>query len=399
MTSSYKILFSVDILNDYYREMLCSDFTIIPSAETALFLKKQQLLYKNIGNRLIILSKIKSDNLPAEDGKPFTPIDINSKFVFYLGLNKPEFTSFTNINLDGLNTQRFYFTNLDKNKHQTFSHITAVIDNYNNAKQYVPGDFADDGTKKIFECIKTTTGNNTTDDVFWISRDDVQYVSSKDFITPVNSLLNYVAANASSLFAVNIFELDTATGNYTKLALSQILTFTSLTKNIQLDLSKLKKGKYRITINTEELFSYIDDDFVYAGYFGVIEIFSHLPNGDDFAFLDANGKPAEKEYFIRFANRLATWKYITQKHGVTNVTHPTNKYIFNPVPAPPPNAEYFESNIPVPLKQFPEEFRLQLSPQVSSGPPRAPGPDISVPGVLTKPAPGNDFFCNIYLNY
>ena len=41
MTSSYKILFSVDLLNDYYKEQLCSDFSIIPSAETALLLRRE----------------------------------------------------------------------------------------------------------------------------------------------------------------------------------------------------------------------------------------------------------------------------------------------------------------------------------------------------------------------
>jgi len=399
MTMSYKILFSVDLLNDYYKDGLCSDFSIIPSSETAILLKNFQLVYKNIGNRLVILSKLKKDDNPVENGKPFTPINTDAKFVFYLSLNKPDFISFSNINLDGLRTKRFYFTNLNKNKHQTFSHLTAPIDNYDNTKQYLPGDLADDGTKKIFECIKTSTGHNTTDTAFWMSRDDVQFGSATDFIQPTNAIFNYHASNADTLFKVNVFGFDAITNNYTLLALTNTLTFIAPTTNMQIDLSKLNKGKYRITINTEELFAYVDDDFIYGGYFGAIEIFSFFPNGDDFAFLDANGKPAEKEYFIRFANRLAKWKYITPKHGVIDITHPSNKYTFNPEPLPPPNTEYFESNIPVPLTQFPEEFTLQVSPQLGSSSPRAPGPDISVPGVITKPAPGDDFYCNIYINY
>ncbi len=401
MTITYKILFSVDILNDYYENHLCSDFSIIPSPETALLLKNLQLVYKNIGNRLIILAKLKRNENPAEDGKPFISIDPEAKFVFYLGLKTPEFATFTNINLVGMQTERLYFTNLNQNKHLSFSHLSASIDNYYNAHQYLPGDFADDGTKKIFECIKTTAGNNTANTAFWASRDDVQYVSSKDLILPVTSVFNYEATASAMVFAINVFELDTVTNNYTKPAASQTLTFTAATKIIQLDLGSLavKKGKYRITINADELLIYADDEFIYSGYFGIIEIFSHLSNGNDFAFLDVNGKPLEREYFVRFANRLATWKYITPKHGVTGVTHPASKYTFTPTPVPPAAAEYFESNIPVPLTQFPEEFRLQLSPQISSGPPRAPGPDISVPGVISRPAPGNDFYCNIYLNY
>ncbi|MEO6548938.1 MAG: hypothetical protein ABIN94_13105 [Ferruginibacter sp.] len=399
MTSSYKILFSIDLLNDYYKDGRCPDFSIIPSSETRLLFRNCQLLYKNIGNRLVVLTKVKNDSNPIENGKPFMHIDPDTKFNFYLSLNKPEFTSFTNIDLDGFGTMRFYFTNLNRNKHQSFSHLTAAINDYDNTKQYQPGDFADDGTKKIFECIKTTTGHNTTNINFWVSRDDVQFVSSADFLQPKNTLLNYRAATAATAFKVYAYALDTISNKYASLAFAKTITFNSPVSNLQVDLSKLMKGKYRLTVNNEDLFIYIDDEMIYGGYFGVVEILTHLPNGDDFAFLDVNGKPAEREYFIRFANRLAKWKYITPRHGVIDITHPTNKYTFNPEPLPSPNTEYFESNVPVPLTQLPEEFTLQVSAQVSSSSPRAPGPDISVPGVITRPSPDNDFFCNIYLNY
>ena len=401
MTSSYKILFAVDILHDYYKSGLCTDFNIIPSSETDLVLKKYHLVYKNIGNRLVILTKVKKSNDPLENGKIIAPIDTDTKFVFYLSLTKAEFTTYSNLNLDKLQNNRLYFTNLNKNTHLTFSHISAEIAGYDDTKQYLPGDFADDGTKKIFECIKSTAGNNTAKTAFWTSRNEVQYVSSGDFIQTGNSVLNYKSALPSANFVITIFDLDKTTNGYSRVLSSEKQTFTEPTKNLQLDLAKLKvrPGKYKIRINAEEFFIYVADEFIYGGYFGVMEIFSHLPKGDPFHFIDAGDKPTEKQFYIRFANRQATWKYITPRHSVTSIIHPSNKYIFNPSPVLPAAADYFESNIPVPMTQFPEEFRLQLSPQVSSGPPRAPGPDITLPGVLTKTLPGNDFFCNIYLNF
>lgn len=400
MITSYKILFSVDILNDYYKNGLCADFKIIPSDETALLMRNMQLVYKNIGNRAIVLTKLKRDTNPAEDGKPFIPVNTNAKFVFYMSLNRPEFSSLTNVDLDGLRSQRFYFSNLNQNKHQTFSHLTAVIEDYDNARQYEPGDFADDGTKKIFECIKATTGHNTSNTSFWVSRDDIQYASPLDFVQPVNTILNYTAPVSAADFTMNVFGFDVLTNDYTKLALHDTLTFTNPVKDIQLDLSKLAKGKYRININGDDFFIYVDDEMIYSGYFGVIEIFSLFPNGDDFSFLDVNGKPAEKEFFIRFANRLATWKYFTPKHTVTGITHPANKYTFTQFPSLPAVADFFQSDIPVPLTELPERFDLHLSPQISNSPPRAPGPDVSIPGAFSKTiAPDNDFYCNIYLNY
>lgn len=400
MITSYKILFSVDILNDYYKNGLCTDFKIVPSAETAFLMRNMQLVYKNIGNRAIVLAKLKRDSNPALDGKPFIPINTNTKFVFYMSLNRPEFSSLTNISLDELRTKRFYFSNINQNKHQTFSHLTAVIKDYDNTKQYQPGDFADDGTKQIFECIKTTTGNNTANASFWASRADVQYASVIDSVRPVNTILNYKAPAASLVHTINFFQFDLLTNDYTTLVLNTTLTFKDPVQDIQVDLSKLAKGKYRMSVDGENSFIYADDEMIYSGYFGVIEIFSFFPDGDDFAFLDINGKPAEKEFFIRFANRLATLKYLTPKHTVTAITDPANKYTFIQTPPLPAAADFFQSDIPVPLTELPERFDLQLSPQISNSPPRAPGPDVSIPGVITKTsAPANDFYCNIYLNY
>lgn len=399
MTSSYAILFSVDLLSDYYKNGLCTDFAIVPAAETAALISGLQLVCKNPGNRIVVLTKLKRDANPAEDGKPFVTVPADTKFVFYLGLNKPEFLSLSNINLDDIRQKRFYFTNINRNKHLTFAHLTAVTGTYDNTTTYQPGDLVDDGTKKIFECIKTGSGIDTTDTASWFPRSDVQYATSKDLVQPVTAVINHVATVPATVFDITVFGLDTLANTYTKVAYSTTLTFKEAVQQIQIDLSKLRNGRYRITVNGEEQDIYKDDELVYGGYLGVVEIFTHLQAGTDFAFLDLNGKPVDKTYFIRFANRLATWKYLTPKHGVTGITHPLGKYSFSPFPVPPAAAEFFQSNLPVPLTQFPEEFRLQLSPQVSSGPPRAPGPDISVPGVITRPPPGNDFYCNIHLNY
>lgn len=399
MTSTYAILFSVDLLSDYYANGLCTDFTAIPSAATATLIRNLQLVFKNPGNRLVVLSKLKRDANPAEDGKPAVPIPADNRFVFYLGLNKPEFLSFSNINPGDIRNNRFYFTNLNQNKHGVFAHLTAVTAVFDNTATYHPGDLVDDGAKNIFECIKTTSGNPVNNTAFWFPRSDIQYVSSGDMIQPVGSTLDYVAAAPAQLFTIQVFGLDTLTNQYTKVESATTLQFEQAVTTIQIDLSRLRAAKYKLVVNGAERMIYKDDAFIAGGYLGVVELFTHLPDGNDFALLNAAGKPSANTFFIRFANRLATWKYITPKHGVTGITHPPGKYSFAPFPVPPADAEYFQSNLPVPITQFPEEFRLQLSPQVSSGPPRAPGPDISVPGVITRPPPGNDFYCNIYLNY
>ncbi len=57
MTAKYKILFSVSLLSDYYSNGKCKDFALIPSIDTAKLLTSYHLLYKVIGNQLLVLAK------------------------------------------------------------------------------------------------------------------------------------------------------------------------------------------------------------------------------------------------------------------------------------------------------------------------------------------------------
>jgi hypothetical protein len=391
MTTRYKILFAIDLLNNYYTDSRCDDFAIIASAETASLLKRFQLIYKVVGNKLVVLTKVNSN------GEPLTAVAKDAKFVFYLDLTKPLFINFTNLDLNELKSKRFYYTNLNQNKLNNTLNITAKLDEYNNAKPYLPGALVNDGTATVFECIQNTTGNDTTHAAFWISRGANQFVSPLDMITHTTKIFNYEVSVADIEFKISIFSLNTATNSYTNVARTQTQKFNEATKNIQVDLSSLNSGKYRVTINGEEMFIYASDEFVYGGYFGIIEIFSHLSNTNDFAFLDNTGKVKEITYTIHFANRMAFWKYITPKQGIKSITDNNNVYAFNPTPALPNPIDFFTSTIPIPLNETSKSFTIKLVKTVSSEDPIAPNPDLLTPGVLTKT--GDDFLCNIYLNY
>src|SRR5687767_13489142 len=182
MTTKYKILFMVDLLNEYYRNLQCRDFTVIPSAETAAVLRNHQMLCKIIGNKLVVLVKVKTD--AGSEDEPFVSILPKTKFLFYLDLNQPVFTTITNIDADRMQLkQRYYFTNLHQNSAGTDRHLSRKIADYDNFSTYKPGDLADNGAGTVFECIQRTTGgNNTTNTAFWFSRGASQFVSSGDML-------------------------------------------------------------------------------------------------------------------------------------------------------------------------------------------------------------------------
>ena len=91
MNLRYKIVFSVEILHDYYADKQCEDFEIIPSSDTAAVLKGQGMLFKIIGNKLLVLAKVN------ESGKPVIELRSSAKLTFFMKLTNPRFTNFTNL--------------------------------------------------------------------------------------------------------------------------------------------------------------------------------------------------------------------------------------------------------------------------------------------------------------
>src|SRR5258705_6320546 len=157
MTTVYKILFAIDLQNEYYANGKCNDISIVPSAETSLLLKNRQMLYKMVGNKFVALVKVKDKNAGVDADKPFVPFNTGEKFIFFLQLEKPVFTTITNIDFDLFAARRFYFSNIFETKVDTALHLSAPADLYSNTADYKPGDIVTDGTPAVFECIKTST--------------------------------------------------------------------------------------------------------------------------------------------------------------------------------------------------------------------------------------------------
>jgi hypothetical protein len=410
MTTKYKILFMVDLLNEYYANLQCRDFSVLPSAETSRLLQNHQMLFKAIGNKLVVLVKVQTE--AGNEDKPVIPIAAETKFLFYLGLNQPLFTTITNLDSDRLRlNQRYYFSNLHQNNSGNALYLSQQIAEYKDTDTYNPGDLADDGGGIIYECIQRTTGGNDTGaTAFWFQREADQYVSSGDMMNCITRNNRFQATVAATKFTIQVFGLDTATSTYT---LSIPISKNSLlsdgaTKEVPVDLSELLPGRYKIQINTDVFDVFVDDTVIYRNLFGVIEIFNHLPATSDFSLLDNNGKVKDTmvgsnlqwlRYQVRFANRLAFWKYITPRQGVKGIKDKTNTYQFVQSPPLPAKPDFFQSDLPIPIRETPAKYDLELNKPVSDEPPAAPNPNPNITGMLTRKEPGKDYYCTIYLNY
>ncbi|MBO9204968.1 MULTISPECIES: contractile injection system tape measure protein [Niastella] len=316
MTTSYKILFMVDLLNEYYNNFQCRDFSILASAETTQVLQDHQMVFKIIGNKLVVLAKVQTD--AENEDKLMMPIASDTRFLFYLSLNEPLFTTVTNLNVDGLRlNHRYYFSNLNQNRSGDSLHLSRRIKEYKRTNAYNPGDLVDDGDGIIYECIqKTFSGIDIGDPAFWFHRGPVQYVSSNDLVNCIARNNRFQTTAAAKKFTIEVFGLDTSTHQYTlpiPITKNRVLSEVA-TKDVLVDLSELLPSRYKVQINTDVFDVFVDDAMISQNLFGVIEIFNCIPAASDFALLDSTGKVKDTlvggnlqwlRYQVRFANRLA----------------------------------------------------------------------------------------------
>jgi hypothetical protein len=321
-------------------------------------------------------------------------------------LMKPLFMTVSNLELAALASKRFYFTNIYQNKVNIAAgvdvfYLSKTIINHNPATNYLPGDFVFQAGN-VYEAIKTSTGVTPPNTASWQNREKNQYASKDDLLQFIPAQHVFSVLPAATTAEVSLFALNTATNVFDVQVYHQAFNYESTVKEVAVDLSALPEAKYRAVVNGTETFVYISNDAVYNNLFGVVDLYNALSNGNDFAFFDATGKLKDQvvasknvwlNFTIRFANKLAFWKYIVPKKGVQAiVSTPPGIFTGNASPA-----DFFTSGHPIPLKEAPQEFKLTLFQPVSTEPPVAPNPDVHASGMLSKS--GDDYYCNIYLNY
>lgn len=400
MTSSYRILFMVEVLHDFFTNGKCNDFRFVPSRETEKLLLNCRAFYKTVGNKLIVLQK--TDEL----GKAFVAPDAKDRFTFFMELMRPAFMIVSGIESAAASAGRYYFTNLHQNKitdapNNDLLYLTKRIKQYDGTVNYHSGDLTENAGI-VYECIKDNTGNIPPNADFWMGRGKRQYATGSDRLQFIPFQKNFPVAPAASSVTVSVFGLNTANNQFDVLKKRQTLHYESAVFDVPIDFSGLPEAKYLLSVNGREQYVYLSNDAVYQNMFAVVDLYNHLPGNNDFALADGAGLLKDQmvggrnvwlNFFVRFANRVAYWKYVVPKKGVQSIDSTTG-FSFSGNADP---AETFTSHKPIPLLERPYEFKLALFSPVSAEPPLAPNPDVHASGMLTKN--GADYYCNIYLNY
>lgn len=98
--STYKELFSLNLMHDYYSDGKCPDFNITPTPECKEFLEDYHIIFKNkiTGIQLVVATN--------DGSTPFIDISDVSKFTFYMKLNESAFGNYTV--LDDIDKDKIY---------------------------------------------------------------------------------------------------------------------------------------------------------------------------------------------------------------------------------------------------------------------------------------------------
>ncbi|HKG07955.1 MAG TPA: hypothetical protein VKB19_15925 [Pedobacter sp.] len=385
----YKILFTVNVLNEYYTDLFCRDFEILPSADTISRLTRHGLLWKAVGHKLIVLARTDAA------GKPLIPIKPAVKFSFYLKLANPHFYNFTNLGYNPLEPKRYYFSNSNQSKVGTDLFVSSKIGAYSNTKIYEVGNFAANASGEVFEAIRGNKPGNVhalSDANFWIKRTKVPYVSSTDLleVTPFVYVFNCIAATN---FVVDVYGCNPAGGAYDlKVMDTRNLTFDKPQSLFPVRLDSLAPGKYRLKVNGEEKIVYMDGQLSYRAVFGLIEVFNYLPPASDFSLLDVAGKLKSPVFSLRFASRAVIWKYLARSSDVTAVKDTSSAITFVAEPG-----NQFVSKVPVLLREKAIKTLVLKSVLLGDVLP-LPNPGTDRLGSIVKN--GNTYLCSeVYLNY
>jgi hypothetical protein len=277
-----------------------------------------------------------------------------------------------------------------------------IVNDFSAGKTYHAGDLArEPGKSKIYEAIKKYTSNNVkelSDPLLWISRGEgqLQYPTDNDLVNSCGD--NYVFIVSAPITIANIavcgFNFDAGNPAYNVPVLKQeTRSFKSSVKQVNINLSGLRPGKYQITVNKETQMIYYDPVLNAGNILGVIEIFNHLTGKDDYSLLDDNEKIKNVKYCIRFPNRRVLWKYIRKDGKAKSISDTGDTgYVFNL------DGEEFVSATPIPLSEsIVKTLKLDFNSKDFSMHP-LPNPSVQRLGKFVQN--DYDYFCSeVYLNY
>ncbi len=358
MTSiTYSFLFTVELLHKFSASQACTDFTIIPSAQTASVLEGHKMLVKQYDNKLFAWVQV------DESGKPFILPEQGMQLTFFLQLNNSLFFNYTNLPSSYPSGKVYYFTNRNNNISNGKKFLSGDILLYDSSKTYNIGDVAINNTSTVFQAIRSSsaaTPFNLSDTNHWVQIDNNQYMTETDNLQWLSPLSTFKFAAPQSTATIMVLGYNTAANDYTTLVLSKTISFTKPVSSFELDLSTLPVGKYILNINGAVQNIYLNDELNGTSVFAVIDIFNEATLATQYQLLDNSNNLSSPDFSIYFLNRSTIWKYILASSPNGDIADNAGIYHFI-ITSPVSNTIF--STIPIPLNEKALDLTLTIGSQ------------------------------------
>ncbi len=290
ITLGYKILFTINVLHDYYGDHLSRETVLVPTVETQQTLKNYQLIFKPTLNGGLILAQVKDS-----DGTLQIPVSNtqNFKLRFYLNATTAYFYNRTNLAITPVpvtnlipNRRGFYLSNAESDDGNIFD---------------VTG-FQKPGRITELKHLTKTAGSQ---------------VSNEDELIFLPAIFRVTFDIATFSFSINIKDR-----NDVDVIPTTVITQTEKFTEYEIKLTEnLPAGFYKISLDGAAAQNvFLSTQAFHDNPFAVIDIV-HPPKTDKFDFLqkivngtDEKNQVKEKaDYFIWFKTREIAWKYVFPK--------------------------------------------------------------------------------------
>lgn len=303
----YKKLLKIKVMHNYFTLKTCKGLIFQPTERSLAVMSKQNLRFRETKEGFEIFGET------GDDDSMVKSISGMEKLVFFILSDNPQFTNFSDLDLNQKPRQIYYFNNLAANKTTVFGLPGNVLLMHTNDK--VTNDHLVNVVPDSYRFDMTGTGPEKTAKI--ISIDNSSEVISKDF-SSVNN--NYPC---------------------------------------QFILMDLDYGRYKLQFDGLDLDTfYYGQGLLGRKIFGIIEIFSTAAG--EYKFFTSGNKPQPREYVIAIDNRKTLWRYLVQSRNGIALPDPEIKQASVPWNFNRISSSEFISAVPMPLQEAPiKEIQLK----------------------------------------
>lgn len=336
----YTTLFTIEILHDYFESGRAGDIQFTPTAACRQRLQGLKAFTKSWQNKLYVI-------VPTTDGtRPAVALPAAETFEFFWQPTDSQFFNYTQLPIGP--GQRYYCHNEVAAVRAGKNYLHALPAAHQPANAYSAGSMVSSASQHCFEALANVAGGNGLDNgQQWVNRGEVAYLSASQLVNCTGSIPILPVSPAAPSVQVRVYGWKPGSNFPNTLLLNTTILHASAVQEQAIDLRGFAAGMYRILVNGQEHFCYLDPAESWQQQVGIISIYHHATLPAPYALADGTGQLLHPVYSIRLAPPQVIWQYKARTLAVKKITDEAGIFQFD---ATPP---LFTSQLPIRLQQVP----------------------------------------------